>query len=314
VQLAGGRSAAGSFSAGGITRINMAVGTVAIRSFTKPVAIGLPLSSTYVSPITEAAIQAGSTFDIFSNSVSDNIWKHEKSVVVTGSPTAGYAANFETTHLTFFMGAEFGESCAAGAFVNFSGDWMDNGSTFPVTVEATWGGKVILTRQYSINKESAKIVLEKLPNGTKLTFKNAAGTVLAQSTLAACGQETNVTLPNPGNPAEKVSTLQLYVRCPDKTTVITLLPVFDMYYRVAGTGEYKFLGTVKNGLLRTSLLKTDGTKYDFKAYYNNKVKTVLNKTVKEDNSATVGIGPGDIIGEKAGATNLAILKEECKNL
>jgi len=38
---------------------------------------------------------------------------------------------------------------------------------------------------------------------------------------------------------------------------------------------------------------------------------VENKAVEADNSGTVGTKPGDIIGVKAGATNLGILTEEC---
>ena len=62
------------------------------------------------------------------------------------------------------------------------------------------------------------------------------------------------------------------------------------------------------------MLKSDGTKYDFRAIYNGKTKVVNGKTVQKDNSGTIGINPGDIIGEKAGATNLAILVEECNKL
>jgi len=61
-------------------------------------------------------------------------------------------------------------------------------------------------------------------------------------------------------------------------------------------------------------LKTDGTKYDFKAIWNDRIKIVNGKTVKKDNSATVGTLPGNLIGTMDGATNLAILKEECDKL
>lgn len=314
VVLAGGRTAPGTFSAAGITRIVMVINGVTITQFSNPISVGIPVPKDYVSPINNQAIAAGQTFDLFSNSARDNTWRYEKTVTISGTAATGYIANFTTDHLTFFMVAEFGEACATGATVNFSGDWMDNGFTFPVTVEAVWGGDLIFKRVYSINSDNKSILIDGLPDGTKLTFKNAAGNVLGQTTLATCGQVTNVVLPNPGDAVNKASTLQLYVRCPDKDVTITLLPTFHMHYRVAGTGQYKFLGTVTNGLLRTSLLKTDGTKYDFKAYYKTHVKTVTGRSIQEDNSATVGLKPGDIIGEKVGATNLAILKEECKNL
>lgn len=314
VVLADGRTAPGTFSAAGVTRINMVINGITVRQFSQPIAVGVPVPADYISPISGLPIQTGQSFDIYSNSSTDNTWRHERAVVIAGSPAAGYRANFELSHLSYFMVAEFGESCATGAIVNFSGDWMNNGATYPVMVEAVWGGDVIFSRTYSINQGNASLLIDGLPDGTKLSFKNAAGNLLEETVLASCGQVTAVQLPNPGDATGQLATLQLYVRCPNKTTTITLLPTFHMYYRVAGTGDYKFLGTVDNGLLRTSLLKTDGTKYDFKAFYNTRVKNVLNKAISADNNATVGIGPGDIIGEKAGATNLAILTEECAKL
>src|SRR5690606_3404623 len=132
--------------------------------------------------------------------------------------------------------------------------------------------------------------------------------------LAGCGQATAIQLPDPSDATSTTSTLQLYVRCPGQTTVVTLLPTFQMFYRESGTTEFKYLGSVSNGFLRTTLLKTDGTKYDFKAIWNERVKIVNDHSVSEDNTATVGIETGDIMGSKAGATNLAILAEECNNL
>lgn len=315
VVLAGGREAPGTFSPAGITKINMVINGVAIKQFTNPISIGIPLPSDYKSPVTGRAIQAGNSFDLFSNSASDNTWRFEKAVVVTGTQATGFNATFEMSHLTFFLVGEFGESCSTGATVNFSGDWMNNGSIYPLKVEAEWGGDVIVKKEFSISLSSLSILLEGLPSGTKLYFKNVAGNPLAETVLAACGQVTNVQLPNPNEATSVVSTLQLYVRCPNKAEIITILPNFKIFYKVSGsTAEYAFLGEVNNGLLRTSLLKTDGTKYNFKAYYKDKVKVVLNKTVIRDNTATLGIQPGDILGEKVGATNLAILTEECNKL
>ncbi len=274
----------------------------------------MPVDAGYVSPISGAVIAAGQVFQIFSNS-TDGIWRYEQNSTVTGSAAAGFKVSFQVQHLSFYMAGEFGEACPSARVITFSGDWMTNGSTYPIIVEAIWGGKVIATGEYSINKNNPSISLVDVPSsGTSIVVRNSAGNILDQSPLAACGQVTAMTLPNPGDATGTTSTLQLYVRCPDKTTTITLLPTFQLFYRVSGTGTYQFLGTVDNGFLRTTLLKTDGTKYDFKAIWGQRVKEVNAKTIAADNTATVGIQPGDIIGTKAGATNLAILTEECGKL
>lgn len=316
VKLADGTTASGTFVPASIAKIDMYLAGKEIKAFSQPITVRVPLDATYVNPNTGVAIAAGQTFELYSNSASDNTWKFEKTVTVEGSAATGFYASYTTDHLTYFMVAQFGKSCATGYRVNFSGDWMNNSSTYPVIAEAIWGGEVVFTRQYSISLASSTILLSNLPSqGVTLRIKKTNGEVIAQSVLASCGQETNVTLLDPNPPVTKFTTLQLYVRCPDKTETITLLPTFNIFYKEAGsTAEYALLGEVKNGLLRTSLLKTDGTKYHFKAHYNDRVKEVLNRAVLEDNTATVGIKPGDIMGEKAGATNLAILKEECGKL
>lgn len=315
VVLADGSSVSGTFSPAAVTDIKMYVNGKVVESFSQPITVSMPVPADYVSPITGQAMAAGQQFDLFSNSDNDNIWKFEQKVTVTGSAAAGFFVNFPITHLTFYMAAEFGEACTGVQVVKFSGDWMSNGSTYPVIVEAHWGDQVIFSTEYSISQNAASISFDNVPKtGVKVVVKKADGSFLAEGDLTACGQETAIQLPNPGDVTGTTSTLQLYVRCPDKTTPITLLPTFQMYYRVVGTTEYKYLGTVDNGFLRTTLLKTDGTKYDFKAIWNDKVKVVNGHAVQEDNTATVGIGANDIIGTKAGATNLAILTEECGKL
>ncbi|HLS95737.1 MAG TPA: hypothetical protein VK017_09275 [Sphingobacterium sp.] len=314
VVLADGSTVAGTFSPAAVADIKMLVNGIAVKEFSQPIAVSMPVKASYVSPIDGQALAAGKVFQIFSNS-TDGIWRFEQNSTVTGSAGSGFRVAFPISHLSFYMAAEFGVACSEARVVTFSGDWMSNSSTYPIVVETLWGGRVIATGEYSINENNASISLTDVPaTGASIVIRNSNGHILEQAPLAACGQTTSVRLPNPGDATGTTSTLQLYVRCPDKTDPITLLPTFQMFYRESGTAEFKFLGTVDNGFLRTTLLKTDGTKYDFKAIWGERVKVVNGHAVQEDNTATVGIRPGDIIGTKAGATNLAILTEECGKL
>ncbi|NGM67263.1 hypothetical protein [Sphingobacterium sp. SGR-19] len=314
VELPGGGTAAGTFSPAAVADIRMLVNGVQVRQFSQPLVVSMPVPANYVSPITGQPLAAGTAFHIFSNS-GDGVWRFEQNSTVTGSAAAGFRVSFEIDHLTFYMAAEFGQACPAARVINFSGDWMTNGTTAAVKVEAVWGEKVIFTGDYSINNTNNSISLVDVPaSGVKVVVRKADGNILAESDLATCGQATAIQLPDPADATSTTSTLQLYVRCPGQTSVITLLPTFQMFYRESGTTEFKYLGSVSNGFLRTTQLKTDGTQYDFKAIWNERVKVVNGHAVSEDNEATVGIEPGDIIGTKAGATNLAILTEECNNL
>lgn len=314
VVLEGGGTASGTFSPAAVADIRMLVNGVQVRQFSQPLMVSMPVPTNYVSPITGQALTAGTVFQIFSNS-GDGVWHFEQTSAVTGSAATGFRVSFPITHLTFYMAAEFGEACSSARVINFSGDWMATGATAPIRVDAVWGGKVISSTQYSINQTNNSISLMNVPaSGVTIVVRSEAGNILQEGALATCGQITSMQLPNPGDATGTTSTLQLYVRCPGQTTVITLLPTFQLFYRESGTTEFKYLGEVKNGYLRTSLLKTDGTEYDFKAIWGDRMKVVNNHTVSEDNTATVGTAPGDIIGEHAGLTNLAILTQECNNL
>ncbi|MBD1427785.1 hypothetical protein [Sphingobacterium arenae] len=314
VVLDDGATASGTFSAAAVADIKMLVNGVQVSQFSQPLVVSMPVPANYVSPITGQPLAAGTIFQIFSNS-GDGVWRYEQTSTVTGSAATGFRVNFQITHLTFYMAAEFGQACPAARVINFSGDWMTNGTTAAVKVEAVWGGKVIASGDYSINNTNNSISLMNVPTtGVKIVVRKEDGNILAEGDLAGCGQATAIQLPDPSDATSTTSTLQLYVRCPGQTTVVTLLPTFQMFYRESGTTEFKYLGSVSNGFLRTTLLKTDGTKYDFKAIWNERVKIVNDHAVSEDNTATVGIETGDIMGSKAGATNLAILAEECNNL
>lgn len=314
VVLDGGATASGTFSPAAVADIKMLVNGTQVRQFSKPLVVSMPVPASYVSPITGQPLAAGTVFQIFSNS-GDGVWRFEQNSTVTGSASTGFRVSFAIDHLTFYMAAEFGQACPAARVINFSGDWMTNGTTAAVKVEAVWGGKVIFTGDYSINNTNNSISLVDVPvSGVKVVVRKADGNILAEGDLAACGQATAIQLPNPSDATSTTSTLQLYVRCPGQTSVITLLPTFQMFYRESGTTEFKYLGSVSNGYLRTTLLKTDGTKYDFKAIWNERVKIVGDHAVTEDNTATVGTAQGDILGDHVPLTNLAILTEECNNL
>ncbi|RZF58951.1 hypothetical protein EWE74_16665 [Sphingobacterium corticibacterium] len=314
VVLDGGATASGTFSPAAVADIRMLVNGVQVRQFSHPLVVSMPVPASYVSPITGQPLAAGTVFQVFSNS-GDGVWRFEQNSTVTGSASTGYRVSFAIDHLTFYMAGEFAEACSSARVINLSGDWMTNGTTAAVRVEAVWGGKVIASGQYSINASNNSISLTNVPvTGVKIVVRKEDGNILAESDLAACGQTTAIQLPNPSDATSTTSTLQLYVRCPGQTSVITLLPTFQLFYREVGTTEFKYLGSVSNGYLRTTSLKTDGTKYDFKAIWNERVKIVNDHTVTEDNTATVGTAQGDILGDHVPLTNLAILTEECNKL
>ena len=313
VQLNGGATGVGTFDPAATTNVVMNVNGVEVRQFSQPISIAMGLDPAFKFD-DGSAVQAGKSLELYSYANADGFWKYESSPAITGSDVAGYDVVFTTSHLTTFCNGQFIKSCAPISEINISADWLGQGLTYPIVVDAVRHGAVIASRQFSVSQTSNVLGFDYLPaSNVTYVFRNlTTGVEIARVAQANCGSQTHVTLPNPNPVIEAKVTLQLYVRCPDKTDPITLLPTFQLYYRVSGSGStFNYLGEVTNGFLQTTLLKSNGTKYDFQAVYKNRVKTVNNKTLNADNSGTVGIKPGDIIGEKAGANNLAILTEEC---
>lgn len=314
VVMPGGGTSSGTFNAGGSTTIEMVIDGVPIRKFSKPIAVGVELSNDFVLS-SGAAPVAGGPIAVFSNSPSSPGWRHETQSTIKKVGN-DLTVEFSVDHLTTFVVGEFVTSCAPVSEIEFSADWITGGITHIVLVEAVKNNKVIASRTFSVSTSNKSVTLDYLPaDGVTIVVRRTTGDhgIIVQAPLAACGSKTAFTLPNPNPVIQPKVTLQLYVRCPDKPE-ITLTPNFDLYYRLAGKGNFELLGEVKEGLISTDLLKSDGTKYDFRAVWKGRTKTVNNKAVDADNSGTVGTKPGDIIGVKAGATNLAILTEECGKL
>ncbi|MEJ5054254.1 hypothetical protein [Sphingobacterium sp. MYb382] len=311
VVMPGGGTSSGTFNAGGSTTIEMVIDGVPIRKFSKPIAVGVELSNDFVLS-SGAAPVGGGPIAVFSNSPSNPGWRHETQSTIKKVGN-DLTVEFSVDHLTTFVVGEFVPSCSPVSEIEFSADWIEQGITHVVSVEAVKNNKVIASRTFSVSQTNKTVTLDYLPaEGVTIVVRRTTGDlgIVVQAPLAACGSKTSLTLPNPNPVIKPKVTLQLYVRCPNKPE-ITLTPNFDLYYRLAGKGAFVLLGEVKEGLLATDLLKSDGTKYDFKAVWKGRTKTVENKAVEADNSGTVGTKPGDIIGVKAGATNLGILTEEC---
>jgi len=318
----GGAAQTGSFVPAGLVNIEFMIGNTQVKKFSKPITIDLQLDPNFINPSTNTTLKNGEQLGIYSYDNATAQWTFEKNITVTmvnGSPVA----RFETNHLTWYFIGLFFQSCNTPLVVNVESPWMEDGITYSLTVEAIIGAKVVSSNQVSVTKENPTITLPQLPVSSGLIFiriKDINGNDLTDN-----GDYNGIKLVTRGCTAlpfnfplnEPVSkpkvTLQLYVRCPGDDLVLNVLPTFYLYYRATNDTEYKLLGVVKNGFISSSML-TAGAEYDFKGVWGNKVKIVNNKVVTADNSGTVGIEPGDIIGEKAGAVNLEMLTEACKTV
>lgn len=310
-------TSAGTLLPAALTEISMSAGGTAVKNFSQPIEILLQLDQNYHNPKTNAPIKAGDELDIFSYSTEQGVWTYESTGTVALS-SEKLALKVNTTHLTWYTAASMVTACTNSYNVKFDASWLANGATHPVTykVFSTADEKQLAQGTITVANGTEASISNLPSSAVNISFYDIQGNVLAtQSLLNPCNVTALQTISLNASPASnnpKV-TMQLYVRCPGNTQKVTLLPTFYLYYKDAGTPEsnFKLLGTVSKGFISTTLLNPAKT-YDFKAVWGMYVKYANGKTVSEDNSATVGDGPNELIGTKAGATNLEILKEVCK--
>lgn len=314
VKTSTGATQAATLIPAALTEISMSACGTAVKNFNQPIEIVMQLDQNFFNPNTNAVIKAGDVLDVFSYSADKGIWTFESNgtVVLSNGKLALKAA---TTHLTWFTAAATKASCANTVNLKFNASWLAQGITHPVSYKVFSGQTKVSEGTFTVSNGSEAALTNLPSSAVEIKYYDVEGNVLATQSLANPCNATSlqaVTLnasPLSGNP--KV-TMQLYVRCPNKTQNVTLLPDFYLYYKPTGAPEnqFKLLGLVNKGYISTTLLNTTSV-YDFKAVWGTYVKYANAKTVKVDNSATVGDGPGELIGDKAGATNLQILKEVC---
>lgn len=325
VKTEGGSSAAGTLFPAGLTEVTMTANGQEVKGFTTPVQINLQLNPDFVNPSTNQVIKVGDELKVYSYSADNGYWQYENTAAVVNKE-GHLMVTITTSHLTWFMAGSFNSACGSNLSLKVKADWLVNGVTTPVTFKlySTKDGnstpdKVISTTTITA-KDGDTVVVKNTPSIPVVVkaYDILGNEIYSKSIGSPCGSDIQeVVLIKSIATNNAKTTMQLYVRCPNNTKPINVLPTFYLYFKLAGSSNsnYKLVGKVINGYISTTLLDVN-KRYDFKAVWGNTVKIVLDKSVSADNTATVGDNQqaGELIGTKAGATNLEILKEKCNEL
>src|SRR5690606_328753 len=131
-------------------------------------------------------------------------------------------------HLTWYMAGNFVNSCNTPVALNLASSWMQEGTTYPLKLEALLAGKVISTTQVSASTANALVSIANLPlsaSGVSIRVSTMDGQLLTSTAGVAlpantCNATHPITLSQP-TILPKV-TMQLYVRCPGKDNVMNI--------------------------------------------------------------------------------------------
>lgn len=313
IRDASGNIIAGTFNPAAVTDIEFTVGGQEVSSFSKPITITQDIDPTYINSATNAVAKVGDIISVYSYKSETGMFQYEGpgTVVQNGS---SLALEYQVTHLTTWIGSDLGEACASSSLRLDGSAWMQEGVSYPLRVSVSNTTGNVFESVFDITSVANQVRLPVIPTGpvtVTVSHANTGQQIANQTVNIDCGSTNTVTLS--ALTEQPVVSLQLYVRCPGQPVRVEVLPTFILYYRETGTANFNLLGTVSNGFISTTTLDVN-KRYDFRAVWGDKVKTVGNKQVAAVNVATVGdnAAAGEIIGEKAPQNNLKMLEEACK--
>ncbi len=313
VVLPNGQTSSAFFYPAGYTEVNMYVGGVEVRNFSTPITIAMQLDPTFVAPGSALPVKAGDQLGVYSYQVSTGQFKFETNatvVDVAGKPTL----SFTTNHLTgFFAGVVVATPGCLDPIATIVAPDYPAGVSTTITLSAVNNTTRIYSEKDYTLSNGATVRFDNLPpSPVAYTIKRTSdGLVLAAGQILdpCAGAPLNITLPPPSSPLTIVK-LNLNVVCPGKTFVV---PNFDLFYKVTGsTEDFKFLATASGGKIFTTDLKV-GTRYDFRATWGSRVKSVGSRLIETADMSTT-VDQAGFLGNTQIDANRALLIQACSEL
>ncbi|PST84066.1 hypothetical protein C7T94_04845 [Pedobacter yulinensis] len=304
------------FVPAGFTDIDMFVGGQEVKTFSQDINVGIQINPDFQPVGTTEDVKVGDKLVVYSYQNSTGQWQYEKEVTVTRDASQKLAVAFATNHLTVFCVGNVvsTRNCAPSTFT-FTAPWLGS-STLTTAVQLfRMDGETLLDEETVIVSDGRVVPVTGLPPfAVRYKVLNASTrNVLAEGTInSACnGGNIGITLGQPGQPVQQV-TLTLVVSCPGVGPIVP--PSFTLFYKPAGApaSQYKLLGEVQKGMLKTVML-TVGSSYDFRANWGNQTKTVNNKTITSLDLSTAVGEEFDFFGTNTPQYNRSLLIEACKN-
>ncbi|WP_298764246.1 hypothetical protein [uncultured Polaribacter sp.] len=92
----------GSFSTAGFVSIDMFVGGVEVKEFSKPITITMEVDRDVVNPNTGAKVKIGDLLPVWSYSKDDGVWKYHTETIIQENNQGNLFVKYTTTHLSWY--------------------------------------------------------------------------------------------------------------------------------------------------------------------------------------------------------------------
>ncbi len=308
-----GQTGSAFFLPAGFTDIDMFVAGQEVKNFSQPINVGVQINPDFQPVGSNQDVKVGDQLAVYSYQNSTGQWQFEKNANVIRDASNKLAVNFTTDHLTvFFVGNVVSTRTCAPQSLRFTAPWLGSATITTLVQIFRTDGETLIDEEIVIASDGRVVPITGLPPfAVKYKILNAStGLLLASGDIdnACSNGNIAITLGQPGQPVQQV-TLTLMVKCNGN---FIIPPNFDLFYKPAGAAasQYKYLGEVSRGQLKTVMLAV-GSSYDFRANWGNQTKTVNNKTITNLDMSTT-VGEYDFLGDKSPEYNKALLLEACK--
>ena len=230
-------------------------------------------------------IQSGDLIPILSYNPSNGAWLDENAkggTVIAGS-NSNMAISFNVNHLTYYN-------------LDFKGPGCSNDIRIHFTSPCSEGSQPLRIELYSITNNFYEcpffqanqpandpvMILNSAPDRFMIKVYNINGTLICTQLIEGCPSDVYLSSNNNGGSFNSISGNLLAV-CPGGN--IQIRPTIPVYYRIANTGRYYYLGYMINGFLSTTCIPYGN--YDFMSYYNGVALYNLNVPILTNNVSVV---------------------------
>lgn len=118
-----GNGTSGTFVTGGFATIDMSVGGVDVKNFSKPVTVTMDVNANTINPNTGNTVAVGDSFPIWSFDQAANTWQYETDGVVQQGAT-GLEVAYQITHLSWYNLDFKGTRCCGGNWTRVGRRWQ----------------------------------------------------------------------------------------------------------------------------------------------------------------------------------------------
>jgi hypothetical protein len=274
----------------GAIDITAFLGTVAVKTFSKPIAAIIFLDPTALNVKTGTVYKEGDALEIWSKDAGITTWKREATSVVSKDSNNRLKVDVSVTHLSIWSATASNAPCSQPLTVNYASN-VETTNAHYITIRSraangsSANGQIISEKKVTLkNGGSTQFVIPQNVPYTVTLRKGSdiLGDLIQRVDVAACGNNASVRYDVPATTPTLF--FDLLVSCKVDGKVSNYAYSGAILFKKSGATRYQTFTPATSGKLTTTMLEWDQT-YDFRIEDKGKVfdrrRTVLREEFRQ---------------------------------